>query len=139
MHSWKDLFENTTIPKYVLDKFLIKDDIDPQRFVNNFEYYASVSTKGKTTPSCYHRLDLPQGYPYWFAAAYPEVVRYFANLSEDTLIRLFKELGYSEEDLSDYNNPKLVNKEGDFRAELLLQFKEYYKELYPDKKLECQK
>jgi hypothetical protein len=47
-------------------------------------------------------------------------------------------MGFTEEDLKDFNNPKMIDQEGCFRVEILYKLKERYKKLHPDVELECQ-
>jgi hypothetical protein len=147
---WYDILRKSKgISKDVAEKFLIADNIDPLKFKENHDYYV-MDRYGdhKPTPSCFYPLDLPPGYPYWFAAAYPDVVKYFSygyhrplpKNEEQAFITLFEDLGFTKEDLKDFDdNPKFIDQENrHFTVEILYKLKEHYKELHPNAKLECQ-
>lgn len=137
---WYDVLRKSKeIPKDLVVKFLIADNIAPLRFRENCDYYI-MDRYGdhKPTPSCFHPLDVPSGYPYWFASAYPDVVKYFSAIEDEEFIKLFEDMGFTKEDLKDFDNPKFIDQEGCFRVEILYKLKEHYKELHPSAKLECQ-
>jgi hypothetical protein len=137
---WYEILRKSKgIPKDVVEKFLIADSIDPLKFKENHDYYVTDRYGNhKPTPSCFHPLDLPLGYPYWFASAYPDVVKYSSMMEDEQLTKLFEDWGVTKEDLKDFDNPKMIDQEGYFRVEILYKLKEYYKELHPNAKLECQ-
>ena len=138
---WYDILRKSKeFPKDIAEKFLIADNIDPLKFKENHAYYV-MDRYGdhKPTPSCFHPwLDLPLGYPYWFASAYPDVVEYFSAIEDEELTRVFESMGFTEEDLKDFDNPRMIDQEGYFRVEILYKLKERYKELRRNAKLECQ-
>jgi len=141
---WYDILRKSKgLPKDVAEKFFIADNIDPLKFKENHDYYV-MDRYGdhKPTPSCFHPLDAPIAYPYWFASAYPDVVKYFGTIPDEDLKRLYEDMGFTKEEWEDYDNPKfweLSDQEaGCFSVEVLYKLKEHYKELYPNAKLECQ-
>ncbi len=140
---WHDILRRSDIPKEIVVEFFIKDKVDPVKFKENHDYYI-MDRYGdhKPTPSCFSPLDAPLAYPYWFLSAYPDVVKYFAYLPDDELVRFLKGLGLTEEDLADFDNPKLVEQDkegiGYYKVNILYQMKEHYKELHPKTRLECQ-
>ena len=137
---WHDILRKSKeFPKDIAEKFFIADNIDPLKFKENHDYYV-MDRYGdhKSTPSCFHPLDVPLGYPYWFASAYPDVVRYFSSIEDEEFTRVFETMGFTEEDLKDFDNPKMIDQEGCFRIEILYKLKELYKELRHNAKLECQ-
>lgn len=165
---WYDILRKSKeFPKDLAERFFIEDSIDPLKFKENYDYYV-MDRYGdhKPTQSCFHPIrDKPPGYPYWFAAAYPDVVKYFSygyhrplpeNEEQTTL---FDDLGftkeeYTKEDLRELeeewryarlkderyfkDNPKFIDQQGYFTVELLYKLKEHYKALHPNTKLECQ-
>jgi hypothetical protein len=138
--TWYDILRKSKgFPKDIAERFLIADNIDPLKFKENHDYYVMDRYGNhKPTPSCFEPLDLPLGYPYWFASAYPDVVEYLSTIEEEEFKRLFEDMGFTEEDLKDFNNPKMIDQEGCFRVEILYKLKERYKKLHPDVELECQ-
>ncbi len=138
---WHDILRKSKeFPKDISERFLIADNIAPLKFKENHDYYI-MDTYGdhKPTPSCFHpQFDMPSGYPYWFASAYPDVVKYFSTIEDEEFTRLFEDMGFTEEDLKDFNNPKMIDQEGYFRVDILYKLKELYKELHPNAELECQ-
>lgn len=137
---WYDILRKSKgISKDIAEKFLIADNIDPLKFKENHDYYVmDRHSDHKPTPSCFHPLDVPLGYPYWFASAYPDVVKYLSTIKEEEFVRLFEDMGVTKEDLKDFDNPKFIDQQGYFRVEILYKLKEHYKELHPNIKLECQ-
>ena len=147
---WYDILRKSKeFPKDIAERFLIADNIDPLKFKENHDYYI-MDRYGdhKPTPSCFHpQFDMPSGYPYWFASAYPDVVKYFSygyhrplpKNEEQAFITLFEDLGFTKEDLKDFeDNPKFIDQEGYFTVEILYKLKERYKALHPNTKMECQ-
>jgi len=137
---WNDILRKSEgIPKDIAERFLIVDNIDPLKFKKNHDYY-TMDRYGdhKPTPSCFHHLDAPMAYPYWFASAYPDAVKYFSTMKDEELIKLFKGWGVTKEDVKGSDSPAIVDREGYFRLEILYKLKEHYKELRPNAKLECQ-
>lgn len=137
---YAQLRKSKEFPQEIAKKFFIADNIDPLKFKENHDYYIMDRYgEHKPTPSCFDPIDKPMGFPYWFASAYPDVVKYFSTLKEEEVIRLFENMGFTKENLEDFDNPKFIDqKEHCFKVEILYKLKEYYKKLYPNKKLECQ-
>ena len=138
---WYEILNKSEgFPKDMAEKFFITDNIDPLKFKENHDYYI-MDRYGdhKPTPSCFHPLDAPMAYPYWFASAYPDVVKYFSTIKrEEEFTRFFEDMGFTKEDLRHFDNPKMIDQEGYFRVEILYKMKEHYKESHPNAKLECQ-
>ena len=139
---WYDILRKSKdFPQDIAERFLIADNIDPLKFKENHDYYIMDRWGGhKPTPSCFDFLDLPLGYPYWFASAYPDVVRYFSTVEADELIMALEDLGATKEDFRNYN-PNLFDLEEDtrhFTVEVLYRLKEHFKKVHPNVKLECQ-
>jgi hypothetical protein len=162
---WYDaLRKSKEFLKDIAEKFLIADNIDPLKFKENHDYYV-MDRYGdhKPTPSCFNPIDNPMGFPYWFASAYPDIVKYYSLLEEIKLIEHFKnmhiELLENGQELFPVIYPPstvmkntkamqkglkyspgsgILDKEGSFKIDILYTLKEYYKKTYPDKKLECQ-
>jgi hypothetical protein len=137
---WHDILRKSKgIPKEVVEKFLIADNIDPLKFKENLDYYV-MDRYGdhKPTPSCFHPIDAPVAYPYWFASAYPDAVKYFSATEDEELTKLFEGWGITKEDMKDFDSPVTIDQEGHFRLEILYKIKEHYKKLRPNTKLECQ-
>lgn len=146
---WHDILRKSKeFPKDIAERFLIADNIDPLKFKENHDYYVMDRYgDNKPTSSCFYPwLDLPLSYPYWFASAYPDVVKYFAYLPDDVLdeelTRLYEGMGFTKKEWEGYDNPKLwkLDEQGVhfFSVEVLYKLKERYKELHPNAKLECQ-
>lgn len=140
---YNQMLKSEKVPGQLVEKFFIEDSIDPQKFRENYAYYFTDRYGShKPTSSCLQAMDLPLAYPRWFAAAYPDVVKYFSILEESEFTRLFEEVGFTKEDLQNYSNPKAWEI-GDqelhhFSLEVLYRLKEGYKEFHPNIKLECQ-
>ena len=96
------LRKSEEFPKDMAEKFFILDNIDPLKFKENHDYYIMDRYgEHKPTPSCFHPLDVPLSYPYWFASAYPDVVKYFSTIEAEEFITLFEDLGVTKEDCKD--------------------------------------
>ena len=140
---WHDILSKSNTLKEQADGFFIKDRIDPFKFKENLDYYV-MDRYGdhKPTQSCFSPLDAPLTYPYWFLSAYPDVVKYFAYLSDNELNGFLECLGLTKKDIADFDSPKLVEQDdkgiGHFKESILYKMKERYKELHPNGKLECQ-
>lgn len=136
---WHDILRKSKgFPKDVAEKFFIADNIDPLKFKENHDYYVMDSYgEHKPTPSCFHPLDAPLAYPYWFASAYPDVVKYFSTLEDEDLMKVFEDMGLTKEGSNDIDT-KSFDQEGHFTLEVLYKLKEHYKKLHPNTKLECQ-
>ena len=119
----------------IIDRFLKEDHIDFHKFYANFQYYIGEATV-PATPSCWKRLDLPGGYPSWFAAAYPDIVNFFTSKSveldtEEEIMRFLREGYITEEELHPNSD------ETHMSTDTLHKLKEYYKRINPNKKFEC--
>jgi len=127
--------------KIIEDFFIIADGLDSSKIKENFDYYSQkigIRYMPKPTQNCFFPpWDKPRVYPYWFASAYPDVIKYFVG-KYDEIKTIFKNIGFTKKDLEDSNNLKLIDQDGYFKIEILYILKEHYKKLYPNKKLECQ-
>lgn len=135
----------------IVGKFLEKDSIDLIKFKVNFDHYhrgrfrfskTTLVEYHEPTPSCFSLMNLPMGYPYWFASAYPDVVRCLSELPDIEIALTFKEMGFLKEE-EKLDDPKIESKIMDQKREyynlgFLYKLKEYYKKTYPNKRLECQ-
>ncbi len=136
---WYDtLRKSKGISKNTAERFFIADNIDPLKFKENHDYYV-MDRYGdhKPTPSCFHPLDAPMAYPYWFDSAYPDVVKFFSNMEDEDLMKIFEDMGLTKRDSNDIDSDSF-DQERHFTLEVLYKLKEHYKKLHPDAKLECQ-
>jgi len=98
--TWTDVLKEVELRldseevQYIVNSFFIADDIDPVLFRSNYrvlvpelrpivEVLCGVKDSSHATPSLvdfqYVESRAP-GYPLWFFAAYPDVVRWFRNM-----------------------------------------------------------
>jgi len=105
--TWVDVLEEVGLPvdseevQYIINNFFIVDNINPALFRSNYrvlvpklrsaaEFICGVKDSPRPTPSL---LDFPcsenraSGYPLWFIAAYPDVVRWFRNMGREYIKR----------------------------------------------------
>lgn len=143
---YRQMLKSRELPQSITEDFFVKDRIDPLKFYENYAYYISLRgrfAKYEPTPSCFRNsYDLPLAFPRWFAAAYPDIVKYISALEETKFTKLFKDIGVKPEELEDYENLKVweigEQQLHHFSSEVLYMLKEHFKVLYPNTSLECQ-
>ena len=133
MNTWKVLLIDTDVPdvlRRAVSKLLIRDRINPEKFVHNYGYLARGGMKsfhefygiddgsGCPTPTAKELADPLKrlgAYPNWFLAAYPDVavwlqevfVRGYRNESDPMVARVYGAMeevlgkGFSAEEMRD--------------------------------------
>ncbi len=113
-------------------QFLLQDSIDEHKFIANYQIIKSgtkeiyqamiglsseVDISNDATPTI-HWMALvynqPLGYPYWFIAAYPDVVKWISNLEDKNVIDIVGNLTESDMDDKNYFNVLILGKIVDF-------------------------
>lgn len=89
----------------MIDQFMIPDNINVTKFVANYmilkngsrEIYSAssklnnepdLSNEGTFSIEFFSPIDRPLGYPLWFIAGYPDVVKWFSDLEEEKIISI---------------------------------------------------
>lgn len=120
---WDEIFKNSSQYKDfkpIFKDFFIPDNIDFKKFLANykvlehqslklFKSYIELTENEKWLEEHYTKnigklagiMDRPLGYEDWFVAAYPDVVNWAADLSDEKLILVFN--NPKEEDVMNSN------------------------------------
>lgn len=114
----RQALQRLSLPQEVLDRFLILDRIDIGKFLENYEQYDPKTT------SPY--------YPRWFAAAYPDVLRYFSEFLKTGNVAGF--LAAFECEQIKFSTDRAT---GMFDTNALYAFKDYYKRAAQVQRFEC--
>lgn len=147
--DWKslvDVAEKKVKPmlEETITMLFMPDNIDPQKFKAN-HMIATARARSvaesrarlygeedllkyatKSIDKCVGLLDKPLGFPNWFAAAYPDVIEWQKELSDDDLEKMIE--GFDQNDL--------FNEDHQFKTKYLRIFVDSYLKKH---KLECAK